>query len=385
MNESLYIATTLFGLEEILSRELIDLGAEDIVIMNRAIGFSASQAVLYKINLGSRTAMRILKNIRTFTAFNADDLYKNIYNIGWKDIFSVKDSFMVNSAVNSPRFTHSHFVSQKSKDAIVDHFRKINGIRPPVNTENPDIVINIHISNDKVNVALDSSGEPLFKRGYRAAQYVAPLNEILAAGMLMIAGWTGESNFVDFMCGSGTLPIEAALIAKKIPPGIFRDKFGFMRWKDFDETLYVRIKENLFKPIDFRGTISASDISGEAISLTKRNLHKTFLEDVVKVKKEDFRSFSPPEGGGLLIFNPPYGERLKENEIEDFYREIGDTLKKKYKGYEAWILSANLAALKFIGLHPEKKYDLINGSLKCKFQKYLIYEGSLKTGKQNKI
>lgn len=384
MNESPFIATTLYGLEEILSGELSKLGAENLVIMNRAVGFSASKAGLYKINLGSRTAMRVLKNIRTFNAFNPDELYQNIYNINWEDFFTVKDSFMVNSSTSSPRFTHSHFVSQKTKDAVADRFRKINGLRPSVNTENPDIVINVHLSNDRVNVALDSSGEPLFKRGYRAAQYVAPLNEVLAAGMLMIAGWTGESNFVDFMCGSGTLPIEAALIAKNIPPGIFRDRFSFMRWKDFDETLYQRVKENMFKPADFKGIISASDISGEAVSLAKRNIRKASLSGDIKVIKEDFRFLIPPEGKGMLIFNPPYGERLKEDEIENLYRDIGDTLKRKYNGYEAWILSSNFSALKFIGLHPDRKYDLINGSLKCKFQNYQIYEGSRKSAKQRK-
>jgi putative N6-adenine-specific DNA methylase len=242
-------------------------------------------------------------------------------------------------------------------------------------------VINIHISNDKVNVALDSSGEPLFKRGYRTSQYTAPLNEVLAAGMLMIAGWKGIGNFVDPMCGSGTLPIEAALLAKKIPPGLFRDKFGFMNWKDFDDTLFTRIKQNMLSPLDFDGIILASDISAEAVSLTKSNLRKSLLEDIVKVQKEDFRTLNPPGGPGMIIFNPPYGERLKENEIETLYKEIGDTLKKKYVGYEAWIISANRTALKFLGLHPKQKYDLVNGSLKCKFQQYQVYEGSKKTKK----
>jgi putative N6-adenine-specific DNA methylase len=381
MREPPYIATTLFGLEDILVKELTELGAEEIVRMNRAVGFSGSQAMMYKINIGARTAMRVLKNIHSFRANNEDELYKNIYSIRWEDHFTIKKSFMINSAVSSQRFTHSHFVSQKVKDAIADRFRKITSLRPSVNTENPDIVINIHISNDVVNVALDSSGEPLFKRGYRVSQYIAPLNEVLAAGMLMIAGWEGKGNFVDPMCGSGTLPIEATLIAKKIPPGIFRNKFGFMNWNDYDETLFKRLLEQMLNPVEFNGSISASDISEEAIHLTKRNLDKALISEFVQVQKADFKSFDPPAGGGIIILNPPYGERLKEDEIDNFYEEIGDTFKKKYPGYQAWILSSNIQALKHIGLHPEKKYSLVNGSLKCKFQKYLIYEGSKKLKK----
>ncbi len=381
MKQLPYIATTLYGLEGILTNELHELGAEEIFSMNRAVGFNGSQAILYKINIGSRTAMRVLKNIISFKVNSTDDLYKSIYNISWEDHFSLKNSFMINSSVNSSRFTHSHYVSQKVKDGIVDHFRKITSLRPSVNTENPDIVINIHINNDMVDVALDSSGEPLFKRGYRASQYIAPLNEVLAAGMLKIAGWNGIGNFVDPMCGSGTIPIEAGLMARNIPPGIFRTKFGFMNWKDYDETLFTRLKESMFNLTEFKGSISAADISREAINLTKRNLRKALLDDIIDVQNKDFNSFNPPEGGGLIIINPPYGERLREEEIENFYKEIGDTLKKKYSGFEAWILSSNISALKFIGLHPEKKYELLNGSLKCKFQKYSIYEGSKKTKK----
>ena len=385
MREPQYIATTLFGLENILAGELEELGAEDILTMNRAVGFSGSQAIMYKVNIGARTAMRILKNIHSFRAFNEDELYKNVFNIPWEDHFSIKKTFMINSAVSSPRFTHSHFVSQKVKDAIADRFRKITTLRPSVDTENPDIVINIHISNDVVNVALDSSGEPLFKRGYRVAQYIAPLNEVLAAGMLKMTGWEGNGNLIDPMCGSGTLSIEAALMAKKIPPGIFREKFGFMSWNDYDESLYKKLQEHMLNPVEFNGSIFASDISDEAISLTKRNIDKALLRDFIRVQKADFRSFNPPPEGGIIILNPPYGERLKDIELENFYKEIGDTFKKKYPGYQSWILSANIPALKHIGLHPDKKHELVNGSLKCKFLKYLIYEGSKKPKKNLEI
>jgi putative N6-adenine-specific DNA methylase len=384
MNKMQYVATTLFGLEDILSDELIGFGAEKVIKMNRAVGFSASNALMYKINLGSRFSMRILKNIDSFTASDPKQLYNRISDIRWEDYFSIRNSFMINSAVNSRWFTHSHFVSQKVKDAIADRFRKIKGFRPSVNTGNPEIVIHVHISDDRVNVSLDSSGEPLFKRGYRAGQYIAPLNEILAAGMLKMAGWTGKGNLVDPMCGSGTIPIEAAMIAKNIPPGILRDKFSFMYWADYDQKLFDQVREGLMNPIEFDGTISASDISAEAVSLTKRNLRKALLTDYVRVKKEDIRNSDPPAGGGLVLINPPYGERLKEDELESFYQQIGDTLKRKYDGYTVWILSANAFALKFLGLHPDKKLDMVNGTLKCKFQKFIIYRGSMKKNRLEK-
>jgi len=378
MKENGFIATTMFGLEEILANELKELGATEVQILNRAVSFSGSQAILYKVNIGTRTAMRVLKNLKSFRVTGEESLYEVIYNMKWEEHFSVKDSFMINSSVNSPLFRHSHFVSQKTKDAIADRFRKITNLRPSVNTSDPDITINIHISNDRADVSLDSSGEPLFKRGYRAAQFAAPLNEVLAAGMIIMTGWDGTVPFIDPMCGSGTLPIEAALIGKKIPPGIFREKFGFMKWKDYDEVLFRHIIESMLNPIELISAIYASDISQEAIDLTRKNIKKALLEEFIQIKKQDFKEVVPPKEGGIVIMNPPYGERLKENEINLFYKAIGDTLKKNFSGFDVWILSGNTEALKFFGLHPEKKIELLNGSIKCKFQKFSIYSGSKK-------
>jgi putative N6-adenine-specific DNA methylase len=378
MKENEFIATTMFGLEEILATELRELGALDVKVLNRAVSFNGSQAILYKVNIGSRTAMRVLKNLKSFKVTNDDTLYDAIFNMKWEDHFSVKDTFMINSSVNSPFFNHSLFVSQKTKDAIADRFRKHTNLRPSVSTIDPDITVNIHISNDRADVSLDSSGEPLFKRGYRAAQYLAPLNEVLAAGMIMMSGWDGIMPFIDPMCGSGTLPIEAALIGKKIPPGIFREKFGFMKWKDYDSLLFSRLIESMLNPVDLKASIFASDISGDAIELTGKNIKKALLEEFISVKKLDFKDFVPPDEGGLVMMNPPYGERLKEDEINLFYKGIGDTLKKNFAGYDAWVLSGNPEALKFFGLRPEKKIELFNGSIKCKFQKFSIYSGTKK-------
>ncbi len=378
MKENEFIATTMFGFEEILASELRELGALNVRPLNRAVSFTGSQALLYKVNIGARTAMRILKNIRSFKVTDEDSLYDAVYNMKWEDHFSVKDTFMINSSVNSPLFRHSHFVSQKTKDAIADRFRMKTNLRPSVDTSDPDITINIHISNDRADVSLDASGEPLFKRGYRAAQYLAPLNEVLAAGMILMSGWDGTKPFIDPMCGSGTLPIEAALIAKKIPPGIFREKFGFMKWKDYDDLLFTRLMESMLNPVDLNTEIYASDISQDAVDLTRKNIKKGLLEEFIQVKKIDFKEFVPPAEGGMVMMNPPYGERLKEEEINLFYKGIGDVLKKNYAGYDAWVLSGNPEALKFFGLRPEKKIELINGSIKCKFQKFSIYSGSKK-------
>lgn len=378
MREKEFIATTMFGLEEILASELRELGATDVTVLNRAVSFNGSQAILYKVNIGSRTAMRVLKNLKSFRVKGEDSLYDAIYNMRWEDHFSIKDSFMVNSSVNSPLFSHSLFVSQRTKDAIADRFRKLTNLRPSVNTSDPDITINIHISNDRVDVSLDSSGEPLFKRGYRSAQYIAPLNEVLAAGMIMMTGWDGTKPLIDPMCGSGTLPIEAALIAKKIPPGVFRTKFGFMHWKDFDDVLFNRILESMLNPVDLKAQIFASDISPEAVDLTQKNVKKALLDEFIHVSNIDFHQLNPPSDGGLVIMNPPYGERLKEDEINLFYKSIGDTLKKNFSGYEAWVLSGNPEALKYFGLRPDKKIELLNGSIKCKFQRFSLYQGSKK-------
>ncbi len=378
MKENEFIATTMFGLEEILAAELTELGALDVRILNRAVSFNGSQSILYKVNIGSRTAMRILKNLKSFKVRDENELYDVIYNMKWEEHFSVKETFMVNSSVSSPQFRHSLFVSQKTKDAIADRFRKQTNLRPSVNTNDPDITINIHISNDRADVSLDSSGEPLFKRGYRAAQYTAPLNEVLAAGMIRLSGWDGTRPFIDPMCGSGTLAIEAALIGKKIPPGIFREKFGFMNWKDYDDILYGRILENMLNPVDLKTEIYASDISADAIDLTGKNIRKALLEEFITVKVQDFHKMKPPADGGLVMMNPPYGERIKEEEINLFYKSIGDTLKRNFSGYDAWVLSGNPEALKYFGLRPEKKIELFNGSIKCKFQKFSLYSGSKK-------
>ena len=373
-----YVATTLFGLEEVLAGELERLGINEYQSFQRAIKFKASKAQLYKLNLSLRTAIRILLNIRSFKAVNEDNLYDGIYNIDWKEYFHPGKTIAVRTAVNSNYFNNSHYVSLKVKDAIVDRFRDDVGRRPSVDTESADISINVHINGDRVDVSLDSSGDPLFKRGYRTKQYIAPLNEALAAGMILISGWDAKSDFIDPMCGSGTLPIEAALIARDIPPGIFRKSFSFMNWIDYDEELYTRILETLLVSKSFDHKIIGCDISINALELAKDNIGKALLDDFIELERKDFNDLRPQGESGIIIINPPYGERLRDEQIENFYKTIGDNLKKNFAGYTAWILSANMDAMKFIGLKPSFKKDLLNGKLKCKFNKYELFRGKRK-------
>jgi putative N6-adenine-specific DNA methylase len=378
MNNFRFAATTLFGLEELLAKELLELGAEEILKRNRAVEFSGSLALMYRANLRLRTALRILLILKTFRVRNEDHLYDTILKIEWENIFDKNLSFAINPVVNSELFRNSQFIAQKTKDAIVDRFRNKTGSRPTVNLSQPDILINIHISNEMVNVSLDSSGEPLFKRGYRTENHQAPLNEVLAAGMIMLAGWDGSENFIDPMCGSGTLPIEAAMIGSGIFPGSFRKHYSFFNWKMFDKRLFELIKGQLPAPKPSPGRVFASDISPDSIEMTKINVKNAGLKDFIKIELLDFKDFTPPEGKGTLMFNPPYGLRIDQEDINQFYKMIGNTMKSKYAGYSSWLISPNLEAMKFIGLHPDKKLWLFNGDLKCRFNRYSIYHGSKK-------
>ncbi len=378
MIDDRFVATTLFGLEEVLAEELRELGAENISVYHRAVKFSGGTALLYKLNLSLRSAIRILMNIKSFTARNETDFYNEIHKMDWEGYFPAERSFAVNSAVNSKYFSHSHYVALKAKDAIVDKFREQTGKRPDVDVNQPEISINVHINDFRVDISLDSSGDPLFKRGYRTGQFIAPLNEVLAAGMILMTGWRGESDFIDPMCGSGTMPIEAAMIALNVPPGILRKSFAFMNWRDYDEELYTRIVETLLVSKPFNHKIYGYDISAEAVSLASENAASALLGDIIVFERADFMELRSPGNEGLIMMNPPYGERIREERIVDFYRSIGDRLKREFTGYQAWILSGNVSAMKFIGLKPSLKKDLLNGSLKCKFYCYNLFQGKRK-------
>lgn len=373
------IAKTIAGLEETLAGELTALGAHEVKIIKRAVSFAGDKKLMYEANLWCRTSLRILKPLYSFPAANNEQLYKNIYDFDWNRIFSVDNTFAIDSVVNDSSFTHSHYVSQKVKDAIADKFRSTGGSRPTVDIDNPDIRINIHIYKDQCDVLLDSSGESLHKRGYRVAGGLAPLSEVLAAGLVLLSGWDGKKNFIDPMCGSGTILIEAAMIAQNTPPGSFKKSFAFMNWKDYDADLWKKVNaEASTKQKEATCYISGADIEARAIRNTRGNVISAGLQKVIGLQVASFDEFKPPDGGGVMIMNPPYGERLEQDDIVAFYKSIGDSMKKKYGGYDAWIISSDLNAMKFVGLKPTRKIPVFNGPLECRFMKFSIYAGSKK-------
>ncbi len=377
-NNSLIIVKTFKGLEEVLSNEISALGAENVTILNRAVSFTGDKAMIYKANIHLRTALKILKPISKFKARNEVDLYKGIYNINWGDYMDVDNTLAIFTVVNSDFFNHTQYVALKAKDAVVDQFKNTFGKRPSIDTTNPDIHIHLYLADDECNVLLDSSGEPLNKRGYRVNSTLAPINEVLAAGMILLSNWDGNSNFIDPMCGSGTIPIEAALIAYNIPPGLFRTQFAFEKWKDFDKDLFEEVYNDGLPERKFEHKIIAADISAGAVRIAIDNAKNAFLQNKIEFITQSFEKLVPPEGGGLVMMNPPYGERLKRNDLESFYEKIGNQLKKSYSGYEAWIISSNKEAIKRIGLKPSLRIPLINGALECNFLRYNLYKGSKK-------
>jgi putative N6-adenine-specific DNA methylase len=373
-----FVAKTLYGLEQVLSDELLGLGANDIVIANRAVLFSGDMTLLYKVNYMSRTALSVLMPVKEFWINSADDLYRKCSEIRWDQLMNVNNTFSIAPVVQSKLFNHTGYAGLKLKDAVADYFRDITGQRPNVNSSDPDILINLHISNNKVTISLDSSVIPLYKRGYRQDQTAAPLNEVLAAGMLLISGWNASANLIDPMCGSGTVPIEAGLIASNIPPGKFRKYFGFQKWKDYDKDLFTKVVkdgESGIKKAPIK--IFGSDISELAISQAVKNVNNAGLKDTVSLNVMDFRTLQINENNGVIFINPPYGERLLRDETNVLYSMIGTTLKHNFPGYTAWLISSNKESVKHIGLKPKEKHTLFNGALECQFMKYELYQGSL--------
>ncbi len=376
-NDIQFVAKTFQGLEEVLADELRDLKATNIKIQNRAVLFSGDKAMMYRANYHLRTAISILKPVKEFVANNEDQLYKEIGKIAWDGFIGVNDTLSVTAVTFGKVFTHSKYVALKTKDAIVDQFRRKYGKRPDVNTQNPDLKIQVHIAQNKCSVLLDSSGEPLFKRGYRINTVQAPINEVLAAGMIMLSGWDYQCDLLDPMCGSGTLLIEAAMMANGVAPGTYRKKFGFESWTDFDADLFESITEETHGNEKFNYKIIGSDVSSSAISIAQKNIKQAFLSKKIEVKQNNFFDIKSSTKG-IIITNPPYGERLQPDDLKIFYQKIGDKLKQDFGGYTAWIIGSNTEVMKFIGLRPDKKIKLYNGPLECSFRKFTMYDGSKK-------
>lgn len=378
------VAKTLFGMEELLANELRQLGASSIEIGIRNVSFEGDMGFMYKANLCCRTAIKILKPITGFNIFTEEDLYKKIYEIPWENYMDVKGTLAVNATVFSDVFTHSQYIALKTKDAIVDRFRDREGERPNVDLDHPTLRINIHIDRNICTVSLDSSGESLHKRGYKTESVLAPINEVLAAGIIMLSGWSGQCDLLDPMCGGGTIMTEAAMIACNIPPNLNREEFGFETWPDFDVDLYEKIEEAALKKVrDFPHKIYGYDTDSIAVKKSQENIKNANLQDFIEVKQQDFfKSEKEKDSPMFIIFNPPYDERISVNDVEVFYSSIGNTLKRSYPGTQAWMITSNMEALKYVGLRPSKKIKLFNGKLEAKLVRYEMYEGSRKTSKQ---
>ena len=375
MEETSFLAKTFLGLEAVFAKELVAIGANNVQIARRAVSFTGDKALLYRANLSCRTALRILMPILTFRANNADEVYENVKKVNWEKYLNVKKTFSVDATVHSETFTHSKFVAYRVKDAIADFFMEKQGSRPSVRIDNPDLFLNIHISHNDCTLSLDSSGESLHRRGYRKEQTDAPLNEVLAAGMLLLSGWNGQCDFVDPMCGSGTLLIEAALIALNIPPCIYRRQFAFEKWNDFDRDLFDEVYNDDTQERDFNFKIKGSDISSGALKICRENIESAGLSKYIDVEHAPISEFKPYKRKALMVTNPPYGERLKLSDLDALYSELGSLLKHKFTGNDAWVISSQATCLSRIGLRPSGKIKLKNGDLNCEFWHFETFEG----------
>ena len=379
MQEFELIAKTFMGLEQVLAKELTDLGANNVQIGRRMVAFTGNKETMYRANFQLHTAIRILKPIAHFKARSAEDMYDEVRKIEWSQYIQEGKTFSVDSVVYSEEFTNSRFVTYKVKDAIVDQFRERTGTRPNISVSNPDIRLNIHIAEDNATLSLDSSGESLHRRGYRQESVEAPLNEVLAAGMILMTGWKGETDFIDPMCGSGTLPIEAALIAHNISPGVFRKEFAFEKWADFDQELFDMIYNDDSQEREFKHHIFGYDTDMKAVNTARMNVAAAGLSRDITIEQQDFKAFSQPKEKSIIVMNPPYGERISTPNLLGTYKMIGERLKHQFMGNEAWILSYREECFRQIGLKPSIKIPVYNGSLECEFRRYQLFDGKMST------
>ena len=366
------------GLEPVLAKELTQLGANDVQIGRRMVSFKGDKELLYRANFQLHTAIRILKPIKHFKALSADDVYEGVKDIDWSEHIGIDKTFAVDSVVFSEEFRHSKFVAYKVKDAIVDQFREKTGQRPNISISNPDIRLHIHIAEDQCTLCLDSSGESLHRRGYRQESVEAPLNEVLAAGMILMTGWHGETDFIDPMCGSGTLLIEAALIARNMAPGLFRKEYAFEKWPDFDRELFDKIYNDDSQEREFNHHIYGYDVDIKAVNTARLNVKAAGLTSDITIEEQDFKNFTQPKNKSIMVTNPPYGERISTNDLLGTYKMIGERLKHQFTGNEAWILSYREECFAQIGLKPSIKIPVFNGSLECEFRKYQMFDGKMR-------
>ena len=369
------VAKTFLGLEGVLADELRALGAEDVVEGNRVVAFKGDKEMLYRANFACRTAVRVLKPFLKLHSSSADDLYEQLKDFDWEQLMTVTTTFAIDATVYSEDFNNSRFVTYRVKDAIADYFNDKYGKRPSIRLTNPDIRLDVHIAGREVTLSLDSSGDPLFKRGWRVAQTDAPINEVLAAGIILLSGWDGKTDLIDPMCGSGTFLIEAALIGANIAPGVYRDHYAFQQWPDYDADLFEKVYNDDSAEREFTHKIYGSDIEGKAIAIARANVKNAGLNKYIELERRDFNDIELVPEGGTLISNPPYGERLNVEDIEELYREMGFKFKHTFKGYNIWLICNNEELHHKVGLKPSVRYKLNNGGLDCELLQYVIFDG----------
>ena len=369
------VAKTFLGLEGVLADELRTLGAEDVNEGNRVVAFKGDKEMLYRANFACRTAVRVLKPFLKLRSSSADDLYEQLKSFDWEQLMQVNTTFAIDATVYSEEFNNSRFVTYRVKDAIADFFNEKYGKRPSIRLTNPDIRLDVHIAGREVTLSLDSSGDPLFKRGWRVAQTDAPINEVLAAGIILLSGWDGKTDLIDPMCGSGTFLIEAALIGANIAPGVYRDHYAFQQWPDYDADLFEKIYNDDSAEREFTHKIYGSDIEGKAIAIARANVKNAGLNKYIELERRDFNDIELVPEGGTLISNPPYGERLNVEGIEELYRDMGFKFKHTFKGYNIWLICNNEELHHKVGLKPSVRYKLNNGGLDCELLQYVIFDG----------
>jgi len=380
-NDYRLIVKTLFGLEEILGKELLALGGREIKTLNRAVAVVGDMGFVYKINIALRTGLRVLLPVAEFEMEDVEHYYEEMFDIPWESYFDIEKSFAIDVVGTNDLLNHSSFAGLKAKDAVVDRFRSKSGERPSVERGTPDVPIHIHIYERTIRVYLDASGDSLHKRGYRLKAGFAPLNEVLAAGIILHSKWNGGMPVLDPMCGSGTFLVEAALIAHQLPPNIYRESFAFHHWKDFDASLYEKIREGLLsRAKEYEGKIMGLDMEEYALEAAAENIERAMFDDAIRLRQADFFEAEPPAEKGLMLVNPPYNVRIQA-QTHKMYRQMGDTLKSKYAGWEVYWITSDMEAIKSIGLRPSRKWNLFNGELECKLLRFDMYEGTKKVHK----
>jgi len=373
------VSKTTFGFEHGVAKEFEQLGLTDIEIHNRAVSGVGTLKELYALNYCSRLSLRILVPILNCTVTSQQSLYDAVMSINWSNYISTNSKIAIDSSQNQSEFNNTMFISVKAKDAIVDQLRTASGDRPSVDIDNPDLRINIHIFKEQCTISLDSSGHSLHKRGYRNATVKAPLNEVLAAGLIFLSEWDCTVPFIDPMCGSGTIAIEACMLAKNIPAGYFTDGYSFFKWKNYDKQIWQdMVDEANAKIVDLKTKIVAMDVAKTSYEAAKENIEEAGLAEDIELIRMNFFDYANTFTEGILVINPPYGERLSIDDVQEFYAEMGDTFKQHYKGMSAFIITSNPDGYKSVGLKTSKKMIVFNGGVECRFFKYDMYDGTKK-------